>query len=109
MAGALRSYYREFGEHLEIIAVNSAKGAVPRRHTAKEHSTGAARTRPVLRVFPRSVDSLDPVGLHGCDNLQIKHFSTHDRVTTKQVQPPFHRAGWNGQHVKKSKQTGNGV
>jgi len=33
------------------LYLKSAKDAVPRRHTAKEHSTRAARTRPVLRVF----------------------------------------------------------
>ena len=34
-----------------FTSVSSAKGAVPRRHTGKELSAAAVRTRPVLRVF----------------------------------------------------------
>jgi hypothetical protein len=37
-----------------LSILKSAKGAVPRRHTAKELSAAVVRTRPVLRVFLRS-------------------------------------------------------
>jgi hypothetical protein len=35
--------------------IRSAKGAVPRRHSAKELSAAAVRTRPVLRAFLKSM------------------------------------------------------
>jgi hypothetical protein len=41
------------------------------------------------------------------DDLQIEYVPTGYGVTTEQVKPPFHYAGWNGQHMKKSEQAGN--
>ena len=36
------------------------------------------------------IDSLDAIGLHGRDNLQIEYVTTRYGTATKQSDPPFH-------------------
>jgi len=53
------------------------------------------------------VDSLNAIGLHGRDNLQIEYVATAYRATTKQAQQLVHGVDRDRQHMKESEQNGN--
>lgn len=48
-----------------------------------------------------SIDALDVVRQHGRDDLQIEYRCASDGTTPKQIKPALHRAGGDGQDVKK--------
>jgi hypothetical protein len=53
------------------------------------------------------IDSLNAIGLHGRDNLQIEYVTTRYGTAAKQSDPRFHGVDRDGQHMKKRQQTGN--
>src|SRR5271166_5787480 len=58
--------------------------------------------RKHLKIFGIvRIDSLNAIGLHGRDNLQIEYVPTRYGTATKQSNPPFYGVDWDGQHLKK--------
>ena len=64
--------------------------------------------RKHLKIFGIvRIDSLNAIGLHGRDDLQIEYVTIRYGTATKQGEPPFHGVDRDGQYMKQRQQAGN--